>query len=397
MNSTEDVKAPLAPSENNQNTTSSETLSPDNQNQNQAQAQENQDDWMGAFALPKNGLSEEVLKKGRSEIKKANFQASLKLQKVLADAGIGSRRDMEELINSGRVSVNGVPAYVGQRVFPKDVVRVNGKQIKRNVQDPNKPPRILMYHKPAGEIVSADDPEGRRTVFQSLPPIRNGRWIVVGRLDFNTEGLLLFTNDGGLANRLMHPRYQIERQYAVRVQGTLDPQRKAKLLEGIELEDGPAKFGMIEEAGGKGFNRWYTVTLAEGRNREVRRMFEAVGLPVSRLIRVRFGPLSLPQQLNRGHYEELPAESVVALLNDIDPGLNLPAPKPNNGKKQQKSASGPKGQNRNQGRKNSPNWNGNSNPSKNRKGPRKGKNPGIPDPMTSTVQYIAKGKMPYSY
>ena len=209
--------------------------------------------------------------------------ANEKLHKVLADAGIGSRRDMEERIAEGRISVNGEPAHVGQRVTPSDVIRFDGRIVRRSALENNDVPKVLIYHKPAGEIVSKDDPEGRPTVFDHLPRIGGARWIAVGRLDFNTEGLLLFTDSGNLANFLMHPRHEIEREYAVRVQGTMSPEAKDKLLKGIKLDDGIAKFTTLEEGGGKGFNRWYNVTLSEGRNREVRRMFEAVGLPVSRM------------------------------------------------------------------------------------------------------------------
>lgn len=205
--------------------------------------------------------------------------ANEKLHKVLADAGIGSRRDMEERIAEGRISVNGEPAHVGQRVTPSDVIRFDGRIVRRSALENNDVPKVLIYHKPAGEIVSKDDPEGRPTVFDHLPRIGGARWIAVGRLDFNTEGLLLFTDSGNLANFLMHPRHEIEREYAVRVQGTMSPEAKDKLLKGIKLDDGIAKFTTLEEGGGKGFNRWYNVTLSEGRNREVRRMFEAVGLP----------------------------------------------------------------------------------------------------------------------
>jgi len=235
-----------------------------------------------------------------------------KLHKVLADAGIGSRREMEELIIAGRVSVNGEPAHIGQRVGPNDQVRVNGRPIAR--PNAKKPPRIILYHKPAGEIVSHDDPEGRATVFARLPKVRVGKWLSVGRLDLNTEGLLILTTSGDLANRLMHPRYGAEREYAVRVLGELGEEQQAALLKGIELEDGPASFGSLEYLGGEGSNRWYRVTLKEGRNREVRRMFEAAGVTVSRLIRTRFGEVVLPRNLRRGRWEELDGTLVTALM-----------------------------------------------------------------------------------
>ncbi|WP_449391789.1 pseudouridine synthase [Eoetvoesiella caeni] len=235
-----------------------------------------------------------------------------KLHKVLADAGIGSRREMEELIIAGRVSVNGEPAHIGQRVGANDQVRVNGRPITR--PNASKPPRIILYHKPAGEIVSHDDPAGRATVFARLPKMRVGKWLSVGRLDLNTEGLLILTTSGDLANRLMHPRYGAEREYAVRVLGELGEEQQAQLLKGIDLEDGKAQFGSLEFLGGEGSNRWYRVTLHEGRNREVRRMFEAVGVTVSRLIRTRFGEVVLPRNLRRGRWDELDSTLVTALM-----------------------------------------------------------------------------------
>lgn len=235
-----------------------------------------------------------------------------KLHKVLAEAGLGSRRDMEELIIAGRVSVNGEPAHIGQRILPTDQVRINGKPIQRKVS--KRPPRVLVYHKPAGEIVSTSDPEGRPSVFDRLPNMKAGKWLAVGRLDFNTEGLLLFTTSGDLANRLMHPRYNIEREYAVRTLGELEEGMRQKLLSGIELEDGIAQFSKIADGGGEGVNRWYRVIIGEGRNREVRRMFEAVGLTVSRLIRTRYGALTLPTNLKRGRWEELDEHAVRNLM-----------------------------------------------------------------------------------
>jgi 23S rRNA pseudouridine2605 synthase len=236
-----------------------------------------------------------------------------KLHKVLAEAGLGSRRDMEELIIAGRVSVNGEPAHIGQRILPTDQVRINGKPIHRKVS--KRPPRVLIYHKPAGEIVSHDDPEGRPSVFERLPGMKAGKWLAVGRLDFNTEGLLLFTTSGDLANRLMHPRYNIEREYAVRTLGELEEGMRQKLLSGVELEDGTAQFSKIVDGGGEGVNRWYRVIIGEGRNREVRRMFEAVGLTVSRLIRTRYGALTLPSNLKRGRWEELDEHAVRELMS----------------------------------------------------------------------------------
>jgi 23S rRNA pseudouridine2605 synthase len=235
-----------------------------------------------------------------------------KLHKVLAEAGLGSRRDMEDLIVSGRVSVNGEPAHIGQRILATDQVRINGKLIQRRVS--KKPPRVLVYHKPAGEIVSHNDPDGRPSVFDRLPTMKAGKWLAVGRLDFNTEGLLLFTTSGDLANRLMHPRYGIDREYAVRTLGELEEGMRQKLLAGVELEDGLAQFSKIADGGGEGINKWYRVVIGEGRNREVRRMFEAVGLTVSRLIRTRYGAMVLPSGLKRGRWEEMEENAVRDLL-----------------------------------------------------------------------------------
>lgn len=244
-----------------------------------------------------------------------------KLHKVLADAGVGSRRDMEELIIAGRVSVNGEPAHIGQRVGSEDIVRVNGRLVQR--PNSSRPPRVILYHKPAGEIVTADDPENRATVFSRLPKMRTGKWVSIGRLDLNTEGLLIFTTSGDLANRLMHPRYGNEREYAVRVLGEMSDQQQKQLLQGVQLSDGPAQFGALDFLGGEGSNRWYRVTIKEGRNREVRRMFEAVGLLVSRLIRTRFGDIGLPRGLRRGRWEELGSDLVLAMMEQV--GLNRPA------------------------------------------------------------------------
>ncbi|MFA6311749.1 MAG: pseudouridine synthase [Sterolibacterium sp.] len=239
--------------------------------------------------------------------------ASVKLHKALADAGYGSRRELEEWITAGRVSVNAEPAHVGQRIGPADKIRVNGKLVRLRFADERRQ-RVLLYHKPEGEIVSRDDPQGRPSVFDKLPRMRGGRWIAIGRLDFNSCGLLLFTNDGSLADRLMHPRSELEREYAVRVVGELSLESKHRLTEGVELEDGPAHFGRLVDGGGEGTNRWYRVTISEGRNREVRRMFEAVGVTVSRLMRVRYGPVSMPPRLKRGMVLELQPEEVANLL-----------------------------------------------------------------------------------
>lgn len=228
---------------------------------------------------------------------------SPKLHKVLAQAGMGSRLEMEQLILEGRITVNNEPAHIGQRVQFGDHVKVNGKPIRFKVAPP--PPRVIAYHKPAGEVVSHDDPQNRPTVFRKLPKLFQGKWQSVGRLDLNTEGLLLFTSSGELANNLMHPRFGLEREYAVRVLGSLSPEEKQKLLEGVRLDDGVAQFGSIEDGGGEGANCWYRVTISEGRNREVRRMLESVGHAVSRLIRIRYGSMVLPRGLKRGAWMEL--------------------------------------------------------------------------------------------
>ncbi|MCZ7561659.1 MAG: rRNA pseudouridine synthase [Burkholderiaceae bacterium] len=238
-----------------------------------------------------------------------------KLHKVLADAGLGSRRDMEDLILAGRVSVNGQPAHIGQRIGPTDQVRVNGRTISRRAAPAA--PRVLLYHKPPGEICTRDDPGQRATVFERLPRLKGARWVAVGRLDFNTEGLLVFTTSGDLANKLMHPRYGWEREYAVRVLGRIEDEARNALLAGVQLEDGPARFAAIEDLGGDGANAWYRAVIAEGRNREVRRMFEAVGLTVSRLVRLRFGPLALPRGLARGRWAELSDAEVQALTQTM--------------------------------------------------------------------------------
>ncbi len=226
-----------------------------------------------------------------------------KLQKVLADAGVGSRRSMEALIDSGTVKVNGELAYTGQRVLSTDIIQINGKIVQR--KHTNKPPRVILYHKPAGEIVSHSDPDGRISVFEKMPRLRNGKWLSVGRLDYNTEGLLIVCNSGDLTNRMMHPRFGLEREYAVRILGDLSDELQTNLRTGIQLEDGIAKFLELSDLGGDGANKWYKVVLTEGKNREVRRLFEAVGVVVSRLIRTRFGPVYLPSRLKRGQLQEL--------------------------------------------------------------------------------------------
>ncbi len=236
-----------------------------------------------------------------------------KLQKVLAQAGFGSRRLMEEWISGGRVSVNGEPAILGMRVLEGDLVKAERRTIRVGEQVHSA--RILLYHKPEGEIVSRDDPEKRASVFDKLPKLRGQKWIAIGRLDFNTSGLLIFTTSGELANRLMHPSFEVEREYAVRVQGAMtEAQMERALKQGVELEDGLVKFEKLEDQGGEGFNHWYRVMLKEGRNRVVRRTFDALGLPVSRLMRIRFGLINLPPRLKRGMTTELSENEVMQVL-----------------------------------------------------------------------------------
>jgi len=244
--------------------------------------------------------------------RRAPVTATHKLQKLLAQAGLGSRREMEELIASGEVSINGKVAGTGDRAGPDDIVRVGKRTI--HLKFGERLPRVMLYHKPEGEIVSRDDPQGRPSVFDKLPQLQSSKWISIGRLDFNTSGLLIFTTDGELANRLMHPRFEVEREYAVRIMGRLTSEQMVQLTTGIELEDGLAKFEQLADQGGEGSNRWYQVILKEGKNREVRRMFEVVGMMVSRLTRVRFGPINLPPRLKRGKSMELDEVQVQRLL-----------------------------------------------------------------------------------
>jgi len=322
-------------------------------------------------AMPEQPLPREILERGRRAAQSALNAQSDKLHKVLADAGIGSRREMEELIVAGRVSVNGQPAHVGQRVLPTDQVRINGKPLQR--RQPGKPPRVLIYHKPTGEIVSQDDPQARPSVFERFPKVAGGRWISVGRLDLNTEGLLVVTTSGDLANRLTHPRFEVEREYAVRVTGLLTDELRQRLLDGVELDDGAARFTRLDDAGGQGVNHWYRAVIKEGRNREIRRMFDAVGLQVSRLIRIRFGAIALPRSLARGRFLELAPGWVEAWLHDLGIGSEAIRGRPGGGPR---PADGP------------------------RRGKPAGGRPGgaarQPDPMTSTVSYIANGTHPHS-
>ena len=240
-----------------------------------------------------------------------------KLQKALARVGLGSRRYMEEVIAAGRVSVNGEVASVGERIEPNDELRIDGRKVQFQIEDEIRR-RVLIYYKPEGEICSRSDPESRPTVFENLPTIANDRWVMVGRLDINSTGLLMFTNDGELANRLMHPSNEIEREYAVRVMGEVTPQLKNNMINGVVLDDGPAKFESFSEIGGEGINRWYQVVVKEGRNREVRRIFESQGLKVSRLLRTRYGTVILPRELRTGRWMELDKNDIDNLTKAVE-------------------------------------------------------------------------------
>ncbi len=233
-----------------------------------------------------------------------------RLQKVLAYSGLGSRRDMEEIIEAERVTIGGRIAALGSKVSPGDEVRIDGKRVA--LKWPDRMARIIMYHKQEGELVSRDDPEGRVTVFDRLRRVYSSKWIAIGRLDFNTTGLLLFTTSGELANRMTHPSFEVEREYAVRVHGQLTPEQMKELTAGVTLDDGEAHFARIEDRGGEGSNHWYHVVIKEGRNREVRRMFEHFNIMVSRLTRIRFGMFSLPGRLKRGEFYELSETEVLA-------------------------------------------------------------------------------------
>jgi 23S rRNA pseudouridine2605 synthase len=253
------------------------------------------------MAQPAQVDDDEVVEKGE------------KLHKALARAGIGSRREMERWIDAGRLEIDGEKATLGDRIFDGQKIKLDGKPVDLAV---GQPVRCLLYHKPVGEVCSRKDPEGRRTVFDSLPPLKNGRWIVIGRLDFNTSGLLLFTTDGELANALMHPSSMIDREYLVRVMGEVTDEQLAQLKKGVELDDGVARFTDIQEGGGDGINRWFYVVLMEGRNREVRRLWESQGLTVSRLKRVRFGNVFIPSKLKKGQWMEL-TDKDVAVVYDM--------------------------------------------------------------------------------
>ncbi|MGD8349519.1 MAG: pseudouridine synthase [Gammaproteobacteria bacterium] len=231
-----------------------------------------------------------------------------RIQKYLASQGAGSRRQIDSLLQQGRISVNGKPAKPGDQVAGGEKIAIDGKLLRLH-RHPARG-KILIYHKPVGQVCTRADPEGRDDVYQHLPGLQQGRWVGIGRLDINTSGLLLFTNDGELANRLMHPSYEVEREYAVRVHGEVSPAMLQQLRDGVELDDGPAHFDDIVDSGGSGTNHWYHVVLKEGRNREVRRLWEAVGVEVSRLVRVRYDQFSLPKWLKPGKYRILDEDVV---------------------------------------------------------------------------------------
>jgi 23S rRNA pseudouridine2605 synthase len=236
-----------------------------------------------------------------------------RLQKYLANAGLGSRREIERWIQEGKIQINNRSAELGERVVPGDSIKI-GRRVIRVAEASATERRVIIYNKPEGELVTRSDPEGRPTVFAKLPKLKKGRWIAVGRLDINSAGLLIFTTDGELANRLMHPSQQIEREYAVRLLGEITQEMLEQLASGIELEDGPARFEDIVETGGTGANRWFHVVIMEGRKREVRRLWEAVGARVSRLIRVRYGPINLGKRLFSGHWRELETDEMKELI-----------------------------------------------------------------------------------
>lgn len=235
-----------------------------------------------------------------------------KLQKVLARAGYGSRRQMETWIQAGRISVNGKPVTLGDRVGPDDKILVDGKKLAAQSAG-EVPQRVLLYNKPLGEVCTRHDPEHRKTVFDNLPELKHARWVAIGRLDINTSGLLLFTTDGELANRLMHPSTQIEREYAVRVMGDVTPEMIQAMHRGVMLEDGVARFTDIQYFAGEGANHWYHVVIMEGRNREVRRLWESQGVKISRLKRVRFANIFIPSQITVGRFCELGGKEIQGL------------------------------------------------------------------------------------
>ena len=244
------------------------------------------------------------------------MMSSERLQKLLSQAGFGSRREMERWIEAGLIQVNGEPAKLGDSATADDKISVKGRVIDNPLKIVYKT-RILLYYKPVGEISSRSDPKHSRTVFDHLPHLKQGRWVQVGRLDINTSGLLIFTNNGELANRLMHPKYELEREYAVRVYGQVSPDVIKALLAGVSLDDGIAKFKRIDFNGGEGTNTWYHVVLSEGKNREVRRLWQSQGVEVSRLVRVRYGPFQLPRSLDRGGVVELSMQDVDTYIKSL--------------------------------------------------------------------------------
>jgi len=248
-------------------------------------------------------------KAAKVDFQKATHTDSEKVQKVLARAGKGSRREMETMISEGRVSIDGKVAFLGDRITGTEQIRLDGHHVKLTAQDEDIC-RVLVYNKPEGEMCTRKDPEGRPTVFDRLPPLETGRWVAVGRLDINTSGMLLFTTDGELANRLMHPSQKVEREYAVRVFGEINEAMLQRLRAGVTLEDGPARFQKITYRGGEGRNHWFHVVLSEGRNREVRRLWESQEVQVSRLIRVRYGDMEMQRQLPMGGWRELALKEV---------------------------------------------------------------------------------------
>ncbi len=264
----------------------------------------------------------DFLKEQRADLSR---QKPERLQKILAASGVGSRRQMEEWISNGWVQVNGKTAQLGDKVSPDDQVTVKGNAIKLKWAD--RLPRIILYYKQEGEIVSRDDPQGRVSIFDRLPQAASSRWVAIGRLDINTSGLLILTTSGELVQRFAHPKFEVQREYAVRVLGEVSREQMQQLTQGIMLEDGLAQVERISEQGGEGANKWYNVVIKEGRNREVRRIFEHIGLTVSRLVRVGFGPIGLPNRLKRGQFYELNPAEVAAILKWADMAL------PNSGKR----------------------------------------------------------------
>jgi 23S rRNA pseudouridine2605 synthase len=257
-----------------------------------------------------------TLKSSTKSRKPATAEA-VRIQKKLAELGLGSRREIEGWIEEGRIQVNGEVASLGDKITDRCRVYVDGKRVSLQLNK-SALPRVLLYNKPEGEVCTSNDPDGRKTVFDSIPKLNKSRWVMVGRLDLNTQGLLLFTDDGELAKRLMHPSYEIQREYAVRVVGEVDKAMLKRLCDGVQLDDGFARFEVIEHSGGEGANMWFHVIIKEGRNREVRRLWESQGVKVSRLIRVRFGDVLLPRSLRRGKYADLDKKMVQKLMKAVD-------------------------------------------------------------------------------